>query len=849
MPTISSQQRAASEATDDIHHDRDTQQQARTTAVPSLRNVRQRDLPDQLQDAVPSCAQQCLQTYIDQEYSSRCSDNRFDCMCSHYSSQGYTLGELAYICYESSCATKTTPQEEAVYGICSSQTRAVPATHSTLTVPATTATASATSGPSTAIVTASITPSSSAASSRTATSSSSRVSAVPSQASVAAATASPFSTSTALSVGQAVGVSIAAFAAMAAVIALIYCIIQCRKKKARKSKRTDSYDFVDDAPPRFLPPGLAQSHVRWPPSGHVDGRKRSPESHNRAETRFPVIPSDPETVARLTGQRRPSTLAVQRSNESMRTLSKLLPDKPGQTPPQRPQTIWPRPLSTKSPATVFEEDRYSRMPVQQTPPIPRAPPRTLTLPGMQIRPTSRAPIYADQYTRSPDEIRRPSLSLDVPPRARSTNKIPSSNFYVSTPPRQLPPPTFSPGMSAVERLETRSSKAKSGTSTAASDLLSYYASPEAGSQVARTDITVTSPGPATSHPLGSPLTPISLEPQHQVRSPPAFITITKPTLPPRVVGQRPYSTGSNTSFESTDPDEPTPPEEDKQLSPVAEHSPIAAIKYPKIPRSSNQAVPRSPPAQLSTRRTPPRDPARWPPRTPPAQASPRHAPPDGRAGLPSQLQLEHRRQRSIESKHWRTPERQNPEVSPLTGTTLASRRRGDGPECEKKLVIDTSHSRTNSKSSGVRPPPQAQEAPSTKRSPGPRRPAGSRTESPLKGYGRPAYPLRPTAARTTTTPHAFRSAPNGLLPPEMISPGPKVLRYANIDAGHGREGVEITQEVVLQSPLWEPKLTPRRRGDDLILDVGMASPRYHAWRDGSAVWAGDGRDMMVGTAF
>ncbi|KAK0822178.1 hypothetical protein LTR73_009391, partial [Friedmanniomyces endolithicus] len=67
--------------------------------------------------------------------------------------------------------------------------------------------------------------------------------------------------------------------------------------------------------------------------------------------------------------------------------------------------------------------------------------------------------------------------------------------------------------------------------------------------------------------LGSPFTPISLEPQRRVKPIPAAITVTRPTYPPRAV-RRTSSAGSDTSFESTDPDEPTPPnEEDKQLSP------------------------------------------------------------------------------------------------------------------------------------------------------------------------------------------------------------------------------------------------------------------------------------------
>jgi hypothetical protein len=44
----------------------------------------------------------------------------------------------------------------------------------------------------------------------------------------------------------------------------------------------------------------------------------------------------------------------------------------------------------------------------------------------------------------------------------------------------------------------------------------------------------------------------------------------------------------------------------------------------------------------------------------------------------------------------------------------------------------------------------------------------------------------------------------------MSSPGPKILR--------------TDREIVLRSPLWEPKLTPSRRGEDLFLSVSLASP-------------------------
>lgn len=61
------------------------------------------------------------------------------------------------------------------------------------------------------------------------------------------------------------------------------------------------------------------------------------------------------------------------------------------------------------------------------------------------------------------------------------------------------------------------------------------------------------------------------------------------------------SISSQTSFETTDGNDPTPEDEDddkqlsddNKLSPVAE-SPISNLRYPKIPRASNQLVPRSP---------------------------------------------------------------------------------------------------------------------------------------------------------------------------------------------------------------------------------------------------------------
>jgi hypothetical protein len=62
----------------------------------------------------------------------------------------------------------------------------------------------------------------------------------------------------------------------------------------------------------------------------------------------------------------------------------------------------------------------------------------------------------------------------------------------------------------------------------------------------------------------------------------------------------------------------------------------------------------------------------------------------------------------------------------------------------------------------------------------------------------------------------------------MASNGPKILR--------------TDREVVLRSPLWEPKLTPSRRGEDLFLSVSLASPGV----DGPYGAAGVGGGMELG---
>ncbi|KAI7364237.1 hypothetical protein KC354_g5837 [Hortaea werneckii] len=451
----------------------------------------------------------------------------------------------------------------------------------------------------------------------------------------------------------------------------------------------------------------------------------------------------------------------------MRTLSQLLPDKPGSMPlirqqqqqqqgPPRPQRS-PKKLSmAQSPATVFEEDRETRVASQQLPAMLRPPvpiPSQTGLPGKNVR----RPQFAAEFTLSPEEVRGPQLSLNIP-------KQPQKAVQKLQSPIRYPPPPAIPEdqpQKGNDYRTSRGSKAKSGASTTAGSLLNYYASAEAGTVPDFWD-----PEP----------TPISVEPQHRIMKPkPNPINPVKPTCPPRAIRtstivSRRDSRASETSFESTDPDEPTPPEEDdKQLSPVAEteHSPIARVRYSKIPRSSNQAIPRSPPVKLMTS---------------PGLSK------DDRSTLPS-----HRRQQSNRTDAQTllpvTPQRQMTDASTLSGSTLAAKRRGDSAahDLEKRLIIDTSHSRAGSHT----------------KSP-PRKDIETRT-SPLHGYGR--------SARTPPNNHPPRVPSTAMLSPDSVSSFRRqVVRTPK------------AQEVVLKSPLWEPKLTPSRRGEDLYLEVGLASP-------------------------
>ncbi|KAK0310634.1 hypothetical protein LTR01_003788 [Friedmanniomyces endolithicus] len=755
-------------------------------------------LTQQIQSIVPSCAQPCLEIYLNQD------------------SQGYTLGELAFVCLRKDCPSPATSVQQSVYGICSAQAGEVLATHSTLTLPATTTSSSDITTTTVQVyVTSSGDVSSSTMSSPTtlrtsASGSSSDVSAVSGYAmtiasstaastsalptAMAVATAASSSESTSLTSGQAVGVSVAAFGGLGVAVALIWIFACWRRRKGKgicKSppSQHDSYDFLDDAPPRFSPFRYGYADPRGPLGGFTGQRVELPDD-KRAKSQwyreqFPVQEA-PEKLGPLgiavNRTVSPESLRSVRSNGTLRTISQLLPDKPGETPPRPSQKQCARTQpSARSPETVFEEYASSRPSSKRisTTLMPPVPTHAALLRGKgAIQGTQCAQQHP---TAAPDEIEQPSLSLTMPIKASRPVKNVPSPIRISPPPA----PRSAHGKS-------RDARTKSGTSSkSGGSLLEYYTSPEI-------DMSMNA--------LGSPFTPISLEPQRRIKPIPAAITVTRPTYPPRAV-RRTSSAGSDTSFESTDPDEPTPPdEEDKQLSPVAEHSPIAAIRYPKVPRSSNQSIPRSPVMRLA----PPKSPRRHRPKR--EEIARNKSTPPTPASQPALQQHT-------------TPIRPTTTSPSLTGSTLATASRRlesnastPAGSSEKRLYIDTSHSRANSHVRAPNQPPigaaAATPPPLPRLSATAATTSAGRQDSPLKGYG------RVTSSSAGGGRYSRSAAPNtaSQQTPEMKTPGSGGgVRFAESNgAGEGTGP--------LRSPLWEPKLTPRRRGEDLFLEVGLASP-------------------------
>lgn len=352
-------------------------------------------LTTELTNFIPTCAQACFISFLDSNFPENlCTTTpSLNCLCTHNSTSGYTVGEGAVQCIISEdnigfCqgdSGKSTVASNA-YAMCNGIANALPETHSTITATL----ILQTSMPSIVLVAPPVTTSSSGSSSILHTTSSSiktttstlttasavkttlTTSTVSAEASNASASASPIPTS--LSKSQIVGITVAAVGGGAVALGLVICFACWRRRNHKRTRESDLIPFQLDPPAHVMNNKRYHYSFRGPterkPGGTANGiaARVPPPVPPRLDT------SDPFMFSRRSI--RPDTIGVAISPDNkasveaqQRRSSRLLPEKPTlklKMPPsqERPYNglsfsqpiVHPSVISRQSTATQFEED-------------------------------------------------------------------------------------------------------------------------------------------------------------------------------------------------------------------------------------------------------------------------------------------------------------------------------------------------------------------------------------------------------------------------------------------------------------------------------------------------------------
>jgi hypothetical protein len=410
-----------------------------------------------------------------------------------------------------------------------------------------------------------------------------------------------------------------------------------------------------------------------------------------------------------------------------------------------------RPTSAVTQETVFEEDvsshrRSSRL--LPTPPIPIPPIRTLqpARPPATLKTTTRPTRPVNTLTQGANQ---PGLSLNIPIRhSRSLDQVELQRQ--PTGPGQEAPPSRN-----ISRSRSRDGCVTFYDSGNGVDIPDYYFTADGSS-----------PESATPRSTGSKpqVSPRIITIKNKKSSSTVSRTLSKGSTNVR------DSISSQTSFESVGTNDPTPEEEDedkqlsddKQLSPVAE-SPLSSLRYPKVPRASNQLVPRSPRSARSSQSAQ-------------SQASP------VKTLVPSALLIK----RLGEQEAGRLENRLRMDKSP-------QRRAMDSPAKKhyhhsRSISMETGSSYSAYPSSGPRP----------------RAHSGQWPQSPAMYDVDIVQPLRVRSRQSQQ--HQQQHY------------------YQPYQWHEEREPEQAPGMDAMKSPGWVPNMTPSRRGDDLFLSVTYSKP-------------------------
>ncbi len=549
-------------------------------------------LPVLLQNTVPSCAHECLALLVAQTLPPLAclSPEGIDCLCSRYGITGFTIGELALACLTSSCPLEVVRSSISVYAICEDKEGSARPTHDVITISSITAFATSvqsrdpreTGGVDlqTSIL-ASTSANADFSSSLAPSSSSASLSDPGVQPTSVSSLRPPPSSSElegrrveenvrALTTAQIVGIT---SAVASLIILMIGAIVLAARIRRRRTK----------------PPELKEEKLEFGVNHEPYPRSPGPPDpkHDTPERKMGVLGDDNAalekgwswTQANVKAEGIGLALSPEMdypqtppSAASSRTMSKLLPEKPDTTKAPK----FAGRISEATENTVFEEDRRSLAP-PTVKSVPNSPASQTPSSGNRQKPPN--PHYPP--LRDPEvERQHPSLSLRIPHlqsgRSEQGHKFGSKQHGDSQELESLALCIEFPAPPNVDLLQSRhSSLGRESIDTRSSGgyLPDYYFSSVPKDDSAELGASADLPPRQNHVPRASEFR----------RAPPSYI--------------------SDTSIESTFSQEETPPEDEaKQLSPVVE-SPIAGLRYPKVPRSSNQLVARKSmsPAQSPTK--------------------------------------------------------------------------------------------------------------------------------------------------------------------------------------------------------------------------------------------------------
>ncbi|KAJ4290442.1 hypothetical protein N0V90_010658 [Kalmusia sp. IMI 367209] len=284
----------------------------------------------------------------------------------------------------------------------------------------------------------------------------------------------------------------------------------------------------------------------------------------------------------------PPTTSITHSGQNVPPQLEEVKQQQRPTIARRNADISLRPDSVMTQTTLFEEDEIRReSKLLPTPPVPIPPIRTF----QPSRPPPAANLSQATMTRTNNRQlpQQPELFLDIPVRysrshpskvetleATSHGKSASASALKT----QLPPRTRT---SEYNPMSADSELSHGG------DIPDYYFT------------AYEEPRPIHSVSSGNPsrrFRPKQEQVFGNVKPKRSSSNVSRATS--RASTNIRDSFSSQTSFETIDPNDPTPEDDDGdrrlddgKLSPVVE-SPISKLRYPKVPRTSNQLVPRSP---------------------------------------------------------------------------------------------------------------------------------------------------------------------------------------------------------------------------------------------------------------